>query len=86
MIQKIIAPTSVLALFNHKKHSFEPILILWEGKKHKVKKIGYHHKIKEGEVLFHVFSLLCESLFFRLKLNTENLTWVIEEISDGEVN
>lgn len=86
MIQRILAPTSVLALFNHKKCMFEPLIILWDGKKHKVKKIGYHHKVREGNTLFHIYSVLCETLFFKLKLDTGSLLWVIEEISDGEVN
>lgn len=86
MIQKILAPVSVLALFNHKKRAFEPLFVLWEGKKHKVQKIGYHHKVREGNTIFHIFSILCETLFFRLKLDTESLLWTVEEISDGEVN
>lgn len=86
MIQKLTAPISVFALFNHKRRSFEPFAIMWEGRQYKVKKIGYHHKIKEGNTLFHIFSILCDTLFFRLKLNTDNLLWTVEEISDGETN
>jgi hypothetical protein len=86
VIQKILSPVSVLSFFNHKKRVFEPLIIFWEGKKHKVQKVGYHHKVREGTTLFHIFSILCETLFFRLKLDTESLLWIVEEISDGEVN
>lgn len=86
MIQKITAPISVLTLFDHKKHIFTPLYVSWDGEKYKIKKIGYHHKVREGKVLFHIFSVISETLFFRLKFDTESLLWVVEEISDGEVN
>jgi len=86
VIQKVLAPISILALFNHKKRAFEPIVIFWEGRKYKVRKIGYHHAIKEGTNLFHIFSILCDTLFFRVRLDAQNLVWTVEEISDGETN
>jgi hypothetical protein len=86
VIQKLQAPISLLSLFNHKKRSFEPLLVVWEKRKYKVLKVGYHHKVREGDTLFHIFSLICENMFFRLKLDTDSLLWTLEEISDGEAN
>ncbi|MBU1133156.1 MAG: hypothetical protein ABIA11_04080 [Patescibacteria group bacterium] len=86
MIQKLSAPISVLSYFNHKKRKFSPLLVVWEGKEHKVSKIGYQHKFWSGNTLFHVFSVVCEGIFFKIKLNTQSLSWEIEEISDGETN
>lgn len=86
MIQKINLPVSVVSIFDHKKQLSYPLKILFEGKTHPLVKLGYHHTSREGRVLYHIFSVVSPSLFFRLKLNTESLSWSLEEISDGEAN
>lgn len=63
-----------------------PRRILWEGKIYEIVKIGLHHTFREGQTLFHIFSVESPTLFFRLKLNTQNLEWTLEEIADGEPN
>jgi hypothetical protein len=45
-----------------------------------------HHTIREGRTLFHIFSVSSQDLFFRLKLDTDNLFWTLEEIADGLPN
>lgn len=86
MIQKIHAPVSVTLSFDHRSRKAEPKNILWEGRVYPVTKIGLHHTYREGNILFHVFSLESPSLFFRIVLNTDTLHWSLEEISDGESN
>lgn len=86
MIQKISAPISVALVYNHKTHQVKPVKVLWEGRSYCIKKIGLHHSVRQGRTLFHVFSVESESLFFRLVLNTESLSWMVEEIADGEPN
>jgi hypothetical protein len=83
MIQKVSAPASVNLIFDHKRRKSFPKHLLWEGKVHKITKIGLHHTYRDGRTLYHVFSVSSESLFFRLVLNTDNLSWLVEEISDG---
>jgi len=89
MIQKVKAPISVISLFNHKKMFNQPIIIKWEANNYKVKKVGFHHKYKVGNILYHTYSVTCESkkyknIFFKINLNTANLHWELQEISDGE--
>lgn len=60
-----------------------PSEIVWHNRFYKIKKIGLYHKTLEGNTLFHIFSVVTDSLFFRLKLNSKNLIWTLEEISDG---
>ena len=84
MIQKIQAPISVNLQFNSKARKVSPTSLYWDGKLYKVNKIGLHHKYREGTLLFHIFSVDTETLFFRIKLNTDNLHWTLEEIADGE--
>ncbi len=59
-----------------------PIEVTWQGRKYEITKVGLHHTYRKGRTLFHVFSVESPTLFFRLVLNTDNLYWRLEEISD----
>ncbi|MEK7188644.1 MAG: hypothetical protein AAB685_02215 [Patescibacteria group bacterium] len=83
MIQKVNVPVSVSLVFDHIKCRVFPKWVHWEGKLYPIFKIGLHHTFREGMVLYHVFSVVSNTLFFRLVLNTDNLHWRLEEISDG---
>lgn len=86
MIQKLDVPVSVVAVFDHKKRSFVPKKVLFEGREHLIEKIGFHHTFRDGRVLNHVFSVASSSTFFRLVFDTENLTWRVTEIGDEETS
>lgn len=86
MIQKINIPVSVIFAFNHKTRSAAPKKVLFEGREYNVTRVGFHHTFREGRTLFHVFSAVSETMFFRLVLDTDTLAWRAEEISDGEPN
>jgi hypothetical protein len=86
MIEKISAPITVATVYDHKTRKVTPTYVLWEGRSHKITKIGLHHTYRDGRILYHVFSVSTDSLFMRLVLNTENLSWRLEEISDGITN
>lgn len=86
MIQKISAPISVSLIFDHQKRLVYPKALVWEGRSYPITKIGLHHIYHTGNTLFHVFSVASPTLFFRIVLNTENLFWTLEEISDGEAS
>lgn len=60
-----------------------PKYVIWKGRNYTIDKIGLHHSYREGKTLYHVFSVTAFTLFLRLKLNTENLSWRLEEISDA---
>lgn len=85
MIQKLDLPVSVVQCFDHKKRTSVPKKLLFEGREHLISKVGLHHTFREGRILFHVFSVADDAMFFRLVLNTETLGWTLTEISDGEV-
>jgi hypothetical protein len=86
MIQKISAPISVALVYNHKTREVRPCKVLWDGKEYLIKKIGLHHTLRQGRTLFHIFSVESEALFFKLIFNTDSLSWMLEEIADGEPN
>lgn len=83
MIQKIKAPISVTFKFDHRLRVVKPEKIVWSGRTYPVLKVGLHHHYRHGRTLYHVFSVASEGIFFRLLLNTDNLFWTLEEISDG---
>ncbi|HLE48626.1 MAG TPA: hypothetical protein VI819_01140 [Patescibacteria group bacterium] len=83
MLDKISLPVSVSLIFDSTKRSVYPKSLVWNGRKYPILKIGLHHTYRTGKVLFHVFSVASDTLFFRLVLNTETLHWRLEEIADS---
>jgi hypothetical protein len=83
MIQKVSEPISVSFAYDSKKQKAYPKWVIWENRLYSIAKIGLHHTYHEGRTLYHVFSVATKTLFFRLVLDTENLHWRLEEISDG---
>lgn len=83
MIQKISEPVSVATTFDAQRKKITPRWLIWQGRLHPIIRLGLHHTFRRGRTLYHVFSVSSRSLFFRLVLNTENLHWQLEEISDG---
>lgn len=86
MREKINEEASVVMVYSAKKRQALPHIISWRNREYKVGKIGYHHKIYEGKVLHHIFELVDseQTIWFRLALDTSNLHWRIEDISDGQ--
>jgi len=86
MFEKISAPITVSLTFDSVKRRVVPKSLVWNGRLYGITKVGLHHTYREGKTLFHVFSVVTPTLFFRLVLNTENLHWRLEGISDGMVS
>jgi hypothetical protein len=84
MLQKLNVPVSVILSYNHKTKKTIPRKLLWENKEYQITRVGLHHHYRQGRTLYHVFSVESPTLFFRLVLNTDDLHWKLEEISDGE--
>ncbi len=73
-------PISVVTVFNHEKRTAVPRKFLWKNREYMVTKIGYHHAVREGRTLFHIFHVTDGVSDFRLIMNTESLQWILEEI------
>ena len=86
MNTKVDVPISVSLSYDSKKRKVYPKWVVWNGRLYPILKVGLHHTYRAGRTLFHVFSVASKTLFFRLTLNTENLHWRLEEISDGIPN
>lgn len=86
MAEKISTPVSVSLSFDSKTGRVFPKWIVWSNRLYPIVKVGLHHTYRHGRTLYHVFSVVSKTLFFRLVLNTENLHWQLEEITDNEEN
>ena len=83
MTQRISEPVSVKVIFDHQSGRAKPEQVLWHNKVYPVTQVGLRHVVRDGRKLFHVFSLVSFSTFLRLSLDTEKLSWTLEEVSDG---
>ncbi len=86
-MQEIIKEkVSVITIYDRMKGTVMPKKIRWQGKDYMIEKLGYYHKFREGRKIMHIFSVASKEMFFRLSLDSENLHWTLEEISDGLPN
>ncbi len=84
MIETIQEKVEVILRFRlMPKPETEIYKIRWRGKEYLIKEIAYHHKVWEGRTRMHKFAVSTGNLDFRLNYDTENLFWVLEEVSDG---
>ncbi|HMS92704.1 MAG TPA: hypothetical protein PKC05_04405 [Candidatus Saccharibacteria bacterium] len=83
MIEQVDQKVDVLALSRKGRGIVVPLRMRWNSKTYLIKKIGLHHPVREGRVLYHIFECTDGNTFFRLKYNTESLQWSLEKISDG---
>lgn len=75
MNQRIDEQVSVNLLNN------TPLSMHWKNRDYKITKIGLRHDYYEGKILVHIFSVLSNDLFLKLKFNTKYLKWNLMEIN-----
>lgn len=82
--ERIDERISVVAVFGDTYKSVQPFRIKWNGREYRITKVGYVHKYKEGKTLFHAFSVTDGLNFFELLFNTDELSWLIGRVANGE--
>ncbi len=83
MYESINEKVSVILSYNREAGTILPLKMRWQGRVYSISKLSYHHKIRDGRTILHIFHVTNGALDFRLKLNTDTLHWTLEEISDG---
>ncbi len=85
MREKINEEVSVIMYYSAKQRLALPRVIRWQNSDYTVGKIGYQHAVKDGQTLHHIFELVDKEglMWFRLNLDTSNLHWKLEAVSDG---
>jgi hypothetical protein len=83
MTEAINEKVSILMLYNRQSRQVKPEQMRWQGRLVKFSRLAFHHTIREGKKLIHIFSVSNGTMDFRLSLDTETLFWTLEEVSDG---
>ncbi len=83
MLEKIRERVPVLFFFDPFTKRKFPARLLWRGRVYPIKKLGLHYKLREGRKLIHIFTVSTDTRDFKLRLDTEELTCVVEEVTDG---
>lgn len=85
MREKINEEVSVVMYYSARHRSAKPHLLNWQNKDYSIGEIDYYHTVKDGSALYHIYEFVNaeETLWFRLKLNSSNLHWTLEAVSDG---
>ncbi len=86
MIEAINEKVSVVFIYNRDEKTAIPSLVRWQGEVRRIGKIGYHHKIREGRTVCHIFHVTDGNLAYKLKFDTDALTWTLLEVADGTSN
>lgn len=86
MPEEINEKISVVMYYNQKSGTVAPYGFKWQGRDYYVRRVGYHHTLRSGRTLNHIYTVTDGRYAFRLKLDTENLSWTLEEVSDGTSN
>ncbi len=86
MAESIDESVSVDLLSNHLKGKAWPWVIHWRGNRYLITKVGFHHVVREGRTLLHVFSVTDGITFFKLQLNAETLLWKLLEVEPNELH
>jgi hypothetical protein len=86
MRNKIGEEVSVVMYYSAKHRRVIPHHLVWHGRDYFLGKIGYYHSYMDGRERQHIFELTDreESLWFRLRLDSKNLHWILEATHDGE--
>lgn len=84
MIMNINEPVSVTLIYNGDLRKIKISSLKWRNRIYAVNAIDLHHYYRKGETLLHVFSISTRDLYFRLLFNTNNLSWIVEQIADGK--
>ena len=86
MTEKIDEKVDVITIYKRNGNVVIPIKIRWNGKYYNVKKLGYHHREKVGNIIYHIFHVSTDTLALRLRHNPIDLQWILEEVADGFIN
>jgi hypothetical protein len=82
MGEQLNEKVSVITVYDRETGSILPKRIKWHNREYTITKLGYHHTVRFGRALMHIFHVTDGSTAFRLRLDTETLHWILEEVYD----
>lgn len=73
----------VLAVYDPETGHTIPHRLNWSGRTHNLSKMSYYHRQRYGAVTRHIYHVTDGELDFRLFVDSDTLSWTLEEVSDG---
>ena len=86
MIESVNQKVDVISSYNCLRGLVMPLKIKWHDRVYHVHKLGYYHRRRQGQIIQHIFHVTDGNLDFKLRFNTEDLNWILEEVSDGNIS
>jgi hypothetical protein len=86
MGEQLNEKVSVVFVYNAADGSIMPRKLQWRNREYILTKLGYHHAVRQGRTLMHIFHVTDDTTAFRLRLDTETLHWILEEVYDTVAN
>ena len=86
MHAKINERVKILSIYDPVSGKTTPYRMKWRDQVHRIKQVTYYHPERMGREILHIFHLTDGNLDFKVVLNSETLSWMLEEVSDGNVN
>lgn len=85
MKELINQEVSVVAYYSSRHQRFVPHTLHWQNRDYALSQVDYYHSYMEGQERQHIFELVDreQTLWFRLRLNSSNLHWILEAVHDG---
>lgn len=83
MLESIDEKISVVMIFSQKNNKAYPYKMLWRQSEIIFSEITYHHLVREGRVVSHIFHATDNTNDYKLILDTQTLNWKLIEVSDG---
>ena len=86
MHARINERVKIISIYDPKTGKTIPHRMKWRGSVHDITRVTYYHSERLGRTLLHIFHLTDGNLDFKVVLNSETLSWILKEVSDGGVN
>jgi hypothetical protein len=80
---KVNEKVTVITIYDNIRGSVMPVKMKWRGQVYRINTLDYHNKFWEGRTRIHVYSVANETMYFKLKLDSETLHWTLEEVYDA---
>lgn len=77
---------SIVSSYDRQKGTVFPRKMRWQGRVYLFTKLPYYYKKREGRNIVHIFHMTDGSMDFKLRLDSENLHWTLEEVTDGNAD
>lgn len=76
----LLEPVNVWVFF--KGALIQPYVMFWKDRKIKIDSINLVHTSKDGSALYYHFSVSAGGNFYRLRFDTKNLKWFLEQVEE----